>query len=420
VGEVLIGLGLAALVGLLFVTRLLEMTFIRLGRARARGLDEADWTAGRLGPLLADREVVLGPLGVIRMTCIVTVLSVVAIMAANRLSVGGVMLSMFAVVLTLYLITEAVPRRIALESNDQTARAAASGVSRLVSIAPLQWLVRPFHLVSRFLGPSGRVAESSEVAEDELVAMAEAAAAAQLIEGDEAELIGSVFELGDTIAREVMVPRPDMVTVGVDLSVRAALQVSLESGYSRVPVVGESADDVVGLVLSKDLMSAVLADGGAIEPLLRSLLRNVAYVPETKRVTELMREMQSTKRHLAIVVDEYGGTAGLVALEDIIEEMVGEIVDEHDDESALVEELENGELLVSGRLPIDDLMDLLHGTFPLGDWDTAAGLVFDLLGHVPEVGETVAVDGFDFVAEKVEGRRIDVVRIRSTQRTGSK
>ena len=172
-----------------------------------------------------------------------------------------------------------------------------------------------------------------------------------------------------------MVPRPDMVSLVADCSTIEALKIVVESGFTRLPVVGESIDDVLGVVLTKDLLAAHLSGEGA--SLVPKMLRQAVFIPESKRVVELMREMQASKSHMAIVVDEYGGTAGLISLEDIIEELVGEIVDEFDHEEPLVEKMRDGSLLLAGRVPIDELEELLEITLNgSGDWDTLGGLVF--------------------------------------------
>ena len=239
------------------------------------------------------------------------------------------------------------------------------------------------------------------------------------------------MELDDTIVRAVMVPRPDMVTVSLDDSVADALETIIDSGFTRLPVIGESVDDLRGIVLAKDLVAAHLhgvdAPGSAQPGLERPegigqhddeaatcahVLRPANFVPETKRVGDLMREMQESKSHLAIAVDEYGGVAGLVTLEDIIEELVGEIADEYDVDEALVEEVGDGAFMFSGRLPASRLAEVLELRLPEGDWDTVGGLVLDRAGHVPVPGETVELDGWCLSALEVEGRRINLVGAR--------
>jgi putative hemolysin len=241
--------------------------------------------------------------------------------------------------------------------------------------------------------------------------MAGVAADEAVIDSDEQELIESIIEFGDTVVREVMVPRPDMITVQADFRVADVMEIVVMNGFSRVPAYGEGIDDVVGIAYAKDLMRADL--DGVPTTRCAPCCGRAHFVPESKRVAALLREMQAEQYHIAVVVDEYGATAGLVTLEDLIEELVGEIVDEFDVEDPMVEPLGGGNLRVNARLPVDELAELLDAELPEGDWDTVGGLVFDLLGHVPVEGECVEVDGFRFRAEKVTGRRIGRVRASS-------
>jgi magnesium and cobalt exporter, CNNM family len=211
------------------------------------------------------------------------------------------------------------------------------------------------------------------------------------------------------VVREVMVPRPDMITVNADFRVSDVVEVVILNGYSRLPVTGEGVDDIVGVAYAKDLMRSE-RDGHGDRPV-AEVARPPHFVPETKRVAELLREMQGEHFHIAVVIDEYGGTAGLVTLEDLIEELVGEIVDEYDVAEAAVEPLPGGDLRVNARMNIDELSELLGSDLPEGDWDSVGGLMFSLLGHVPVEGETVDIDGFRLRAERVTGRRISRVRV---------
>jgi CBS domain containing-hemolysin-like protein len=244
--------------------------------------------------------------------------------------------------------------------------------------------------------------------------MAEYAAEEETIEREESRLIHSIFEFGDTLAREVMLPRPDMVAIEADATVEEGITRAIEGGFSRLPAFEETTDNIVGLVYLKDLVGRARGGGGA-EPV-RSSLRPAVFVPEQKRVAELLREMQSKQFHMAIVVDEHGGTAGLVTLEDLLEEIVGEITDEYDVAEPGVEHLPGGGLRVPGKLPIDDLSEELDMELPDTEWDTVGGLVFNLLGHVPEPGETVAFEGLELKTERVQGRRIVSVVITRLRR----
>jgi CBS domain containing-hemolysin-like protein len=218
-----------------------------------------------------------------------------------------------------------------------------------------------------------------------------------------------VIEFGDTVVREVMVPRPDMVTLEASSTVTAALEAALAAGFSRLPVHEHNFDDVIGIAYTKDLVRAERGGHGAEE--VRGYVRPAVFVPETKVLTGLLRDMQERKFHLAIVVDEYGGTAGLVSLEDLIEELIGDIVDEFDQEQPPVERRPDGSVEVNGLMAVDDADELLGAELPHGAWDTVGGLVLDLAGRVPSEGESVEVDGFRFVVQRVQGHRIRRVRI---------
>ncbi len=395
----------------LIMFRLIEVTFIRLGRARAAGLDEAREGDVQLSELIADREVLLATVTVLRVVCQVGLIASAVLIGQ---SFGRPVLITAIATGVLFLFGEAIPRRWAIEANDEMAKWFARPARLITRLTPLQLIARPLAAVARRCGPKARDEALDLVVEDELVALVEEAAEARLIEDDEAHLIGSIIELGDTIVREVMVPRPDMVTLERNLSVAEALSVVVDTGFTRFPVVGVTADDVLGVVLSKDLLAAHLESPS--DSNIRSLVRDAVFVPESKRVVELRREMQAAKSHLAIVVDDSGGTAGLVSLEDILEEFIGEIVDEFDSEESLVQEQSDGTLLLSGRLPVDDFEELTGIATGDGDWDTVGGLVFGLLGHVPEVGETIVHNGWELTAKEIDNRRINIIGARRKAR----
>jgi CBS domain containing-hemolysin-like protein len=257
----------------------------------------------------------------------------------------------------------------------------------------------------------------SYITDSELKAMADVAHEENVIEGEERAFIHSIIDFGDTVVREVMVPRPDMVTIDAEKPVTDALETALAAGFSRIPVYDGQIDDVVGIAYTKDLMRAERV-GKGVQPV-RTWARPAVFVPESKEVSSLLRQMQEEKFHMAIVVDEYGGTAGLVTLEDLLEELVGEIVDEFDVESPSVEQNADGSLVVSARYAVDDADELLGAELPHGTWDTVGGLMLDLVGRVPDEGDSVEVDGFRLTALDVRGRRIGRVRIEPTTRASS-
>jgi CBS domain containing-hemolysin-like protein len=227
-------------------------------------------------------------------------------------------------------------------------------------------------------------------------------------DAEERELIMSVLEFTDTIVREVMVPRTDMVTLAEVASTDDAVDLVLESGRSRIPVTGESVDHVVGVVFGRDLLE--LFDREASARSVRKIMHDAYFVPETKPISDLLREMQSKQQHMAIVIDEFGGTAGLVTIEDLIEEIVGEIVDEYDEEEPMIVEVD-GAWLVDARLDVDDLAVVVGVELPSDEWDTVGGLVLELAGRVPEQGEAFDHDGLVFTAHSVQGRRVAKVKV---------
>ncbi len=226
------------------------------------------------------------------------------------------------------------------------------------------------------------------------------------IEPGERDMVRSVFELGDTIAREVMVPRTDMVFIEADKTVEQALSLALRSGFSRIPVVGENEDDVVGIAYLKDIVAWSHEHPGAeATEKVATVIRPASYVPDSKPVDELLRQMQAQRNHVAVVIDEYGGTAGLVTIEDILEEIVGEITDEYDNEQPPVEWLSDGSARVTARLSATELGELFGVNLEDEDVETVAGVLAHALGRVPIAGSTATVRGLRLTAENLAGRR---------------
>ncbi|HOF89036.1 MAG TPA: hemolysin family protein [Armatimonadota bacterium] len=289
--------------------------------------------------------------------------------------------------------------------------------TRLAPVMHLATLVlRPFitavtafaHLLIRLLGGIPRTRPL--VTEEEVLTIVEMETERGTLEEEEKELIKSIFEFSDTIVREIMVPRIDIVAAADTLRIGAAIAMTVEHKYSRLPVYQGSLDHIIGTVHAKDMLPFLFRDELTVS--VRDAMRPVAFVPETKRVSELLREFRETKQTLAIVLDEYGGTAGLVTVEDLLEEIVGEIYDEYDvDEPPPIEWLDARTVCVDGKLPIDDLGDLLGRAMPEGEYDTVGGLLYSRFGDVPTRGEAVEIDGFHFIVERLDGHRITRVRI---------
>ncbi|MGH7425818.1 MAG: hemolysin family protein, partial [Candidatus Methylomirabilales bacterium] len=258
--------------------------------------------------------------------------------------------------------------------------------------------------------PGRGLPKSPLTSEEEIMSMLAMAESEEVIETQERELIHSIFEFGDTVVREVMVPRPDMVCVDARASLESSLEIALGAGFSRMPVIRGDIDGVVGVVHVRDLMRR-LHNGSDRPRMVADLAREATFVPESKKVAELLREMQKVKTQMAIVVDEYGGTAGLVTMEDLLEEIVGEISDEYDREEPAVEQVDPTTLRVPARLDIDELSELLSIRLPNLRWDSVGGLVGGLLGRVPVEGDRVRHDGIEFEVEIMKGRRIDKVLV---------
>jgi CBS domain containing-hemolysin-like protein len=323
------------------------------------------------------------------------------------LSVAGVM------TVVLYVLVGVGPRTLGRQHAYGVALATA-GVVRLLGrvLGPVATLLI---LIGNMLTPGRGFRDgpfSSEVELRELVDMAEERG---VVESGERQMIHSVFELGDTIAREVMVPRTDVVWIERTKTVRQALALALRSGFSRIPVMGENVDDVVGVVYLKDLVRRSQNGPDIRGPRVDELMRTPTFVPESKPVDELLRDMQAQRIHIAIVVDEYGGFAGLVTIEDILEEIVGEIADEHDAfQRPPVEQLPDGSMRVTARLSVQDLAELFSVDLPEDDdVETVGGLLARALGRVPIEGAQAEVGGLRLVAESTGGRRnrIDTLRV---------
>jgi CBS domain containing-hemolysin-like protein len=251
----------------------------------------------------------------------------------------------------------------------------------------------------------------SAVTQDDLMILVEAGEEEGVFEKEEREMINSIFDLGDTLAREIMVPRIDMLSFDVDTPLSEAVDAILKAGYSRVPVHAESVDNMIGLLYAKDLLRVWREEN--IDATLRGLVRPAYFVPEGKKLDELLAEMQSQRIHMAIVVDEYGGVAGLVTLEDIVEEIFGEILDEYDvGEEAPYQQLADGSYVFLGRIGLDDFNEIMGSSLTSEDTDTLGGYIYGCLEHVPAVGETVREGDLLLTVEQVSARRIRKVSAR--------
>jgi putative hemolysin len=365
--------------------------------------------AGVLLKLIEHPERTINPVLFLLLLCNLVAATLVGVVAGHLFGGFGVAVATIFEVVVIFIFAEAAPKTWAVQHAERAALISAPVVAALVEFPPLRWFTRGLIAISNFFTPGKGIKQGPYVSEQELLAMADAALQDDVIEREERTLIHSIIDFGDTVVREVMVPRPDMVVVESTARITDVVEIAITAGFSRIPVYGLGIDDIVGVAFIKDLVRAERE--GKSEDEVTTIMREAHFVPETKRVSELMREMQSRKFHQAIVVDEYGGTSGLVTLEDLIEELVGEIEDEYDMEEPPVEEFPNGDVGVTARMAIDEVNELVGADLPEGDWDTVGGLVYSLLGHVPTEGEGVDCDGHRLIAERVQGRRIGRVRI---------
>jgi CBS domain containing-hemolysin-like protein len=412
-GDLLILVAIVVLVALLVVLAIAETGLNRITKVKAQAIHEQRQTKSSKALLdLVERpERFINSL-LVTVTAVQTVQVTLTTVLFVNLFGGALGATIGAVVNTvvIFVLTESMPKTWAILHTERAGLVTARFTAALIRFWPLRIVSRLLIGLTNLLLPGRGLKEGPFVSEQELLGIVGAAAEDEVIEHEERELIESIIEFGDTVAREIMVPRPDMITVDADATVTAALDVAIAHGNSRLPLRGgEDGDDIVGVVYTKDLIRAE-REGRGDTPA-ADLSREVRFIPENKPVARLMREMQAEKFHLAIVADEYGDVVGLVTLEDCLEELVGEIVDEYDIEELPIRPLPDGDYLVEGSVQVHELGEVLDAELPDEDWDTVGGLLFGTLEHVPEPGEAVELGGFRFTAEELDGRRIKLVRV---------
>ena len=388
-----------------------ETAYSRLSLSRAQRLaEEGRPGARRMLRLVQAQARTVNLLALILLVAEVTTVALVAIVVSHHFdSPLAVVAGAAITAAVLFVGAEVAPKTVAVQRTETVALVTARWVA-LVGW-PLSPLVTALIWAGNVVAPGKGLKQGPFVTEDEIREMIDVAESDEVIEESERAMIHSIFELGDTVVREIMVPRPDMVTVPRDGQLSDVLDTMLRVGHSRIPVYGEDRDTIVGLIYAKDVLRRIHQRGDEEGPW-DDLMRPVHFVPELMPVDALLKELQSSKVHLAIVVDEYGTTAGLVTIEDVLEEIVGEIVDEYDREEPLVQDLGGDTWRLDARLPVDELNDLVGTSLPDDEWDTVGGLLFGLLGHVPSPGERVETEGVRLIAERLRGRRISTVLVK--------
>jgi CBS domain containing-hemolysin-like protein len=419
---------LVLIAGLLVGT---ETALARVSRVRAEEMAESAPRSGaRLLRILESRPRYINVLLFLSTVCTVTATALLAVVAIDWLSgalgwsTGASLTTAIAVMVVVsYVVLGVAPRTLGRQHADVIALR-TSGLTRAIGtvLSPLASLLIA---VGNALTPGKGYREGPFASQAEFRELVDLAGDDQLIEPLEARMIHSVFELGDTLAREVMVPRTEVIFIERGKALRQLISLGLRSGYSRIPVIGESVDDVIGIIYLKDVVRRVFDHresemGESVE----AHMRPAYFVPDSKKVDDLLREMQAHRVHLAVVIDEYGGTAGIVTIEDILEEIVGEIADEHDTEQPEVVQLADEVFRVSSRLHLDDLAELINISIDSDDEgvDSLLGLMAKRLERVPIPGASVDVDGWTLIAERGQGRRNRIASVivkRSKQGDGS-
>jgi len=400
---------IAVLVLFASILAIAETAMSRLSRARAMALrEEGHRNAALLEEVESDPARYLNPIYLTLLVAQNGAAILVALLSERHFGDLGLALLSVAFTLGYFVVVEAMAKTFGILHSDRAA----------LALAPLVWFLgrtlalptRALIGVANVLLPGKGLAQGPFVSEGDIRSMAEVGHEEGSIEETERRMIHSIFEFGDTTVRQILVPRPDVVAVEESSTLHAALDVVLQHGFSRVPVYRRDLDKIEGVLYAKDALKA-LHQGPADIPL-RQLIRPTHFVPETKKASDLLREMRHEQFHMAIVVDEYGGVAGLVTLEDLLEELVGEIADEHEVKERDVEAIGDGGYRVDASLAIHELNELIGTDLPHDRWNTVGGLMFGLLGTIPIEGQSVSLQGFRFVADKVQGRRVTTVLVR--------
>lgn len=385
----------------------IEIAVVASNRLRVRAAaEDGSRSAIALDRLKSNQDTFFGAIVVLQNVFVFLVSTAGTVLAVDVFGGWGFLFSLIAVPLITTEFGEYSPKVIASRAADRIAMFVALPIQALV------WVMRPI-IAALAVIPNlfVRGGPGASVTEAELRMLIDIGAEEGAVSEDEAELLDRVFHFHDRRANEIMIPRTEVVWLEKDETVAQFYETFGESPHSRFPVYDDSVDNVVGVVSIKDVLRALAAGEITQESSIDPLVRRASFIPETKLVSDLFWEMQDERQQMAIVVDEYGGTAGVVTLELLLEEMVGRVVDELGQPSEEYEELPSGDTRVDGGMSIFDLREELEITLPEGDYETVAGLVLDRLGHIPHAGESVSVDGYRLTVSEIEGVKIESVVI---------
>ncbi|HEX6541444.1 MAG TPA: hemolysin family protein [Ktedonobacterales bacterium] len=388
-----------------------ETALTSVNRLRIRNLaEEGDINAKHITRLLQRPQGFLTTILVISNVAVITGSTLATIIAVDLDFNGAEIISTVLLSLIVLIFCEITPKSIAVQSPERWARWLVRPVETMMFVLRpvvfvLTWITSG---MVRLFGGHGTHYSTQFVTEDELRLLVEVGEEEGVLEEEEREMIDNVFDLSDTAVREIMVPRIDMVTVEADDDIRSATQVVLQGGQSRIPVYEDTIDNIIGVLYAKDLLRVyALGEQASI----RSMVRPPFFVPESKRLDDLLREMQSQRVHMAIVVDEYGSVAGLVTIEDVVEEIIGDIQDEYDVEERLFEKLGENDFILDAKVSLDEFEELVERELPEDGYETVGGFVISQLDKIPSVGDTVRFEDMAFTVLGTKGRRITKLRV---------
>ena len=404
-------LELASLVILLLLSAFFsssETAFLSCRKIRIRHLmEEGNKKAGLIHKMMEEPDKLVAAIVIGN-----NIVNVAASAIATSLAIGifgneGIGIAIGVMTFLILLVGEITPKGVAVKNAERLSLAFAKPLYYLTKVlSPVATVLTAITKgVLRLLG--GTLDRSPFLSEEEFKTLLTVAEEEGSLEESERERLYNVFEFSDTVAKEVMTPRTDMVCLDIQASLDEARDIAVKTGYSRIPVYEENVDHITGILYAKDLLQH--ADNTYK---LQDILREPYFIPETKKVDELLQEMQKSKIHLAIVVDEYGGTAGIVTIEDLLEEIVGEIFDEYDVTRIPIKKLDERTVLINGMVPIDEVNDLLGITIPEDGFETIGGFMLDQFGRIPSEGEKISFNGVDFIVSKTDGVRIMNVKAR--------
>lgn len=400
----------------LAVISLIETALVSVNPVRLRQLVEQGHPTAPLVQRLHERaqELLIG---------LVVAINIFVLLAANLTTVmarawgaGAVVWGNLLVLLLMLVFGEIVPKTLSVEYSEhvalRTARIAAAVdwlLSPIVAVLTVISTALLRMLTAVRLLPGGVHPVPTAYSEEDIKDLVTAGEQSGEVKATEREMIHGVIEFAETTAREVMVPRTDLVAMPVDITLEEAIQTYMDSGHSRIPVYEEDTDNILGLLYIKDLLIRlkIANDTGGTLPAIAEMLRPAYFVPESKKIDELLREMQRRRVHMAIVVDEYGGTAGIITIEDLLEEIVGDIIDEYDVERQEIIEQPDGSAIVSGQTSLDKIHDTFDIPIPDTEAETISGLITEILGHIPEVGDETVINGVVFTVSEVAHNRAE-------------